>query len=182
MNWIAAERAKTAMRHAVASMSERDGKDQREGSPKQARSCWSPRHCWLVLLVALRPPYCISLTDVVFYPRWISRLFIHVCSSEKNAFRPPITVLLSNCVVLLCFCFFLLHFLFAFSEYILYGYRVATTTAVFLSFRMGFYFVTTGWISEIGLLWENSIRSNLETWKVVFLEFFQFWTHRPLWF
>ena len=30
---------------ACSSMPERDGKDQREGSPKQARSCWFARHC-----------------------------------------------------------------------------------------------------------------------------------------
>ena len=34
-----------------------------------------------------------------------------------------------------------------------------STAAVFLFFRMGFYFVTTGWISDIGLC-ENSIKSN----------------------
>ena len=36
--------------------------------------------------------------------------------------------------------------------------RVATTTILlfYLFFRMGFYFVTTGWISEIGFC-ENSI-------------------------
>ena len=45
----------------------------------------------------------------------------------------------------------LLHYLFAFSEYILYMDRVATTV-VFLSFsEWVFYFVTTGWILEIGL-------------------------------
>ena len=37
--WIAAERAKAALRHA-----ERDGKDQGEGSPKQASSYWFTHH------------------------------------------------------------------------------------------------------------------------------------------
>ena len=35
---------------ACSSMSERDGKDQREGSPKQARSCWV---CSPLLVISL---------------------------------------------------------------------------------------------------------------------------------
>ena len=37
----------------------------------------------------------------------------------------------------------------------------AATPAVFLFIRMGFYFVTTGWISEIGLC-ENSINQSIK--------------------
>ena len=42
--WIAAEESQDC-NAACSSMPERDGKDQREGSPKQARSCWFARHC-----------------------------------------------------------------------------------------------------------------------------------------
>ena len=113
---------------ACSSMPERDGKDQREGSPKQARSCWFARHCWLVL-AALRPPYCISLT----FFRWISRLFIHVCSFlSRHAFRPPITVPQQLC----CPSLFLFLFFFCFIFYLLfpsisYMDRVATTAVSF---------------------------------------------------
>ena len=41
--WIAAERARAALRHAVINMCERDEMDQGEGSPKQACSYWFAR-------------------------------------------------------------------------------------------------------------------------------------------
>ena len=43
-NWITAEKAKAGLRYAIVCMSERDGKDKGEDSPKQAGSCWFARH------------------------------------------------------------------------------------------------------------------------------------------
>ena len=42
--WIAAEEAR-AETTACSRISERDGKDQGKGSPKQAGSCWFARPC-----------------------------------------------------------------------------------------------------------------------------------------
>ena len=55
---------------ACSSVSERDGKDQREGSKKHASSYWFARHYWLVIVAqnpsfwgeVFPPPYDISLT------------------------------------------------------------------------------------------------------------------------
>ena len=43
--WIAEEKAKAGLRHAVVCMPERDTKDQEEGSPMQAGSSWFARPC-----------------------------------------------------------------------------------------------------------------------------------------
>ena len=46
--WIAAEKARAGLRHAVSSMPEHDGKNQGEDSPKKACSCWFARRSSLV--------------------------------------------------------------------------------------------------------------------------------------
>ena len=45
LKWIAAEKVRVGLRHAVLCMPERDGKDQQENCLKQACSCWFARHC-----------------------------------------------------------------------------------------------------------------------------------------
>ena len=141
---------------ACVSMSERDGKDQREGSPKQAYClCLFARHCWLVVIVA-RTPFrgegvaaaILHISDVpIFFAcflRWIRRLFIHICSSigtrsESQTRFYSATV----CVLLLCF-FFASFFTCFYRVYLIWMGWVATSSAVFLLFPNGFYFVTTG--------------------------------------
>ena len=148
---------------ACSCLSERDGKAQREGSPKQACSCWFARHCCLVIVArspfrgggALPPPYCIYLTS--FFVSFIVELDapLHFCLFfSRHAFQQ-----LSNCVPIPCFFFASFSILF-FRVYLIW---IGLLLLLFFPcFRMGFHYVTTGWISDVDLR-ENSVRVALFT-------------------
>ena len=74
---------------ACSNLSERDGKDQREGSPKQACSYWFARHSWLAIVARTSilsgtwpMLYCVSLAlsvsrlDFVIWFRYFFSLLL----------------------------------------------------------------------------------------------------------
>ena len=110
---------------------------------------------------------CTCYFLLCFFCLVFCRCLVYLCHSQNQArflvhfFVVSVaTRALTNCVPRFCFLFLLP---FAFSVYI---YILALLLVVLACFQMGFYFVTTGWIFEMGLC-ENSINQS------VYFQFFK---------
>ena len=77
-------------------MPERDGKDQEEGIPKQADSCWVTHHCWLATCGAnlyppgvwfedVMPPFFFGITFILF--RFRLHTFIEAAALRSIVLR-----------------------------------------------------------------------------------------------
>ena len=138
---------------ACSNLSERDGKDQGEGSPKQECSYWFARSSWLATVARTSWLAIVAQTSILF-GTWPMLYYVSLALS------------VSCLVFVIVFFFFVAPYWFAvaeftFSEYIWYWWL--WYYCCFSCFRMGFYFVTTGWIFLDQLMWEFNQSINQST-------------------
>ena len=127
---------------ACSNMSERDGKDQGEGSPKQACSYWFTRNSWLAT---------VARTSILF-GTW-PMLYCVSLALSVSRFDFVIDFVIFS-LLLPTYWFAVAEFRF-FRVYMIL--MVCATTAAYLVSGW-FLLVTTSWIFEISLC-ENSIKS-----------------------
>ena len=84
--WIVAEKARQGWTTACNRMSERDGKDQGEDSPKQAGSCWFARPCRLATSGAFADAMA-SFSGVTFV--LFCFVFVFMLSLKPRPFVQP---------------------------------------------------------------------------------------------
>ena len=149
-------------RTACSALPEREEKNQEEGSPKQAASCWFARPCWLATSGANLYPPGVWFADAMAFFLWCHVCFVLLrflyAFVEAAALR---SVVLRYAGVTIATRVSLFGDV-ACSEYFFRFLFVSRVRGTF--FPSGwcfFYLVTTGWIFDISLC-ENSINQSIQ--------------------